>query len=62
MPRFAKQLRRLQPNLAGDDAMGVALGEATYPEASDLTPEEAAEIYVLEEPPVTVPPSRPSQT
>jgi len=49
VPRFAKQLRRLQPNLAGDDAMGVALGEATYPEASDLTPEEAAEIYVRQE-------------
>lgn len=51
VPRFAKKLRQLQPGMAGDDAMGLALAEATYPEASDLTPEEAAEIYALEEPP-----------
>jgi len=37
--------------MLGDDAMGLALAEATFPEASDLTPEEAAEIYALEEPP-----------
>lgn len=51
VPRFAKKLRQLQPAVAGDDAMGLALAEATYPEAADLTPEEGAEIYVLEEPP-----------
>jgi hypothetical protein len=30
---------------------GLALAEVNYPEASDLTPEEAAGIYALEEPP-----------
>ncbi|MBC7760604.1 MAG: hypothetical protein H7201_02155 [Candidatus Saccharibacteria bacterium] len=50
VPRFAWKLRQLRPGVAGDDAMGLALAEATYPEASDLTPEEAAEIYALEEP------------
>jgi hypothetical protein len=51
VPRFAKKLRQLQPGVQGDDAMSVALAEATYPEAQDLTPEEAVEIYSLEEPP-----------
>jgi hypothetical protein len=38
VPRFAKKLRQLQPSVA-------------HPEASDLAPEEAAEIYALAEPP-----------
>ncbi|WP_448172756.1 hypothetical protein [Rhizobacter fulvus] len=37
--------------MAGDDAMGSVLAEAAFPESPDLTPEEAAEIYLLEEPP-----------
>ena len=49
VPRFARKLRQRQPSVAG--AMGLAPAEATYPEAADLTPEEAAEIYALEEPP-----------
>jgi hypothetical protein len=49
--RFAKKLREQLPEVSGDEAMALALGEATYPEAEDLTPEEAVEIYLLEEPP-----------
>jgi hypothetical protein len=55
VPRFAKKLRQLQPDVDGDDAMGLALAEATYPEAEDLTPEEAVEVYLLEEPPGEAP-------
>jgi hypothetical protein len=51
VPRFARNLRELQPKLAGDDAMSLALAEATYLEAQDMTPEEAAEVYALEQPP-----------
>jgi hypothetical protein len=51
VPRFARKLRELQPKVAGDDAMGLALAEATYLEAQDMTPEEAAEVYALEQPP-----------
>jgi hypothetical protein len=51
VPRFAKRLRQVQTDVRGDDAMGLALAEVRYPEAQDLTPEEAAEIYLLEEPP-----------
>lgn len=49
IPRFADALRKLQPALAGADAMGIAAVQ--YDEASDLDPAEAAEIYALEEPP-----------
>lgn len=52
VPRFARKLRQIQPAIAGDDAMGLALGESQFIEASALTPEEAAETYALEEPPV----------
>lgn len=47
--RFATHLRQLQPAIEGAEAMRIAL--ATFDDASDLTPEEAAEIYALEEPP-----------
>ncbi len=50
VPRFAKALRGQLPEVSGDEAMALALAEATYIE-SDLTPEEAVEIYLLEEPP-----------
>lgn len=51
VPRFAKALREQLPEVSGDEAMALALAEATYPESDDLTPEEAVEIYLLEEPP-----------
>ena len=51
VPRFAKALREQLPEVSGNEAMGLALAEATYPEAEDLTPEEAVEIYLLEGPP-----------
>lgn len=51
VPRFARKLREQLPEVSGDEAMALALAEATYPEADDLTPEEAVEIYLLEEPP-----------
>lgn len=37
--------------MSGDEAMSLALAEARYPETHDLTPEEAGDIYLLEEPP-----------
>jgi hypothetical protein len=51
VPRFAKALREQVPEVSGNEAMSLALAEATYPEAEDLTPEQAVEIYLLEEPP-----------
>jgi len=54
VPRFAKKLRETLPEVSGNEAMDLALAEATYPEAQDLTPEEAVEIYLLEEPPADV--------
>ncbi len=51
VPRFAKKLRDVLPEVSGDEAMALALAEANYPEAEDLTPEEAVEIYLREEPP-----------
>ena len=51
VPRFAKARRAQLPEVSGDEAMGLALAEATYPEAEDLMAEEAVEIYLLEEPP-----------
>lgn len=49
--RFANRLREMIPKATSEEAMGLALVEVTYPEANDLTPEEAVEIYLLEEPP-----------
>lgn len=54
VPRFAKKLREMLPEVSGNEAMALALAEATYPEAEDLTPDEAVEIYLLEEPPADV--------
>jgi hypothetical protein len=54
VPRFAKKLREMLPEVSGSEAMDLALAEATFPEAEDLTPEEAVEIYLLEEPPADV--------
>jgi hypothetical protein len=54
VPRFARKLRELIPEVSGDEAMDLALAEATYPEAGELTPEEAVEVYLLEEPPADV--------
>ncbi len=54
MRRFARKLREQLPEVSGDEAMSLALAEATYPEAEDLTPEEAVEIHLLEEPPAEV--------
>lgn len=51
VPRFARRLRELQPRATGDAAMAIALGEATFIEASDMDPEEAADVYALEQPP-----------
>jgi hypothetical protein len=51
VPRFAKRMRELLPEVSGNEAMELALAEATYPEAEDLTLEEAVDIYLLEEPP-----------
>ena len=54
VPRFARALREQLPEVSGDEAMSLALAEANFPEAQDLTPEEAVEIYLLEEPPADV--------
>jgi hypothetical protein len=51
VPRFAKKLRELIPEVGGEEAMSLAFAESMFPEAEELTPEEAAEIYLLEEPP-----------
>lgn len=47
--RFMNRLGSLLPSLKADDALDHA--KATFPDASDLEPEEAAEIYALELPP-----------
>lgn len=47
--RFARQLHKIQPAMAGSVAAPIAL--TAYPDASDMKPEEAAEIYALEVPP-----------
>ncbi len=51
VPRFARKLREQLPEVSGDETMNLALAESIFPEAADLTPEEAVEIYLLEEPP-----------
>lgn len=50
VPRFAKRLLEMIPEASGNEAIGLELAKATYSEAGDLTPEEAVEIYLLEEP------------
>ena len=47
--RFAARLRRIQMNAGGVSAHLIA--DQKYAEASDLEPEEAAEIYSSEVPP-----------
>jgi len=48
LDRFTMRLGQLLPSLTIDEAARIAL--ATFPDADDLDPEEAAEIYVLEPP------------
>lgn len=47
--RFLNKLGQLVHNFSIKDAMQAAL--ATYPDASDMEPEEAAEVFALECPP-----------
>ena len=47
--RFARRLHQIQPSVLSSVAADIAV--TTYPDAQDLEPEEAAEIYALEEPP-----------
>ena len=47
--RFAARLHQVHPGMAGSVAAEIAT--LTYADARDLSPEEAAEIYALEEPP-----------
>lgn len=47
--RFAARLGELQTTIGPD--LACELAEATYADAFDLDPTEAAEIYALEEPP-----------
>ena len=47
--RFAARLHQVQAGIAGSVAAEIAM--STYADARDLSPEEAAEIYALEEPP-----------
>jgi hypothetical protein len=47
--KFAIRLHQLQPGIAGHVTAQIAAD--TYPDARDLAPEEAAEIYALEQPP-----------
>ena len=49
LDRFASKIGKLLPSMTLDDATMRA--EETFPNASDLSPEEAAEIYALELPP-----------
>lgn len=49
LDRFAAQLGKLQPTISPTFAWQHA--EATFAGAAELTPEDAAEIFVLEEPP-----------
>ncbi len=43
MPRFATQLRERFPKVARNEETFLALAEAAYPGAEDVTPEEAVE-------------------
>jgi DNA-directed RNA polymerase specialized sigma24 family protein len=47
--RFAEKLRALRPALSTVEAVQRAI--ATYADAQDLSPEEAAQIYATELPP-----------
>lgn len=49
LDRFATHLGTLDKSLSPQDAY--AFAEETFPDAADLTPEEAAEIFALEKPP-----------
>ena len=48
LDRFTMRLGQLLPPLTIDEAARIAL--VTFPDADDLDPEEAAEIYALEPP------------
>lgn len=50
--RFAAHLHKIEPAVSGTVAAQIA--NDTFAEASDLSPEEAAEIYALEQPPADV--------
>lgn len=50
LDRFANRLGVLLPAI--DPQFASAAAEATFCDAADLTPEEAAEIFALEAPPV----------
>ena len=50
--RFTQILQRAQPAMG--DAVAKDIAARTYPDASHLTPDQAAEIYALEEPPTDV--------
>lgn len=43
VPRFARKLREQLPEVSGDEATSVVLAEAMFPEAADMSPEEAVE-------------------
>lgn len=49
LDRFSERLGQLVVDMTPDDAWAYA--EDTFPEAADLEPEEAAEIFALEMPP-----------
>lgn len=51
VPRFAMELRKQLPELSGHEALSLAVAQGTYRELADLAPEQAVEIYLLEEPP-----------
>ena len=43
VPRFAGKLRERVPLLSGDQAMSLAIAEATFLKAANVAPEEAVE-------------------
>lgn len=45
--RLAMKLRELLPEVSGDDALSMALAEATFPECVGGSPEEAVEAIAL---------------
>lgn len=49
--RFCAKLILIQPMT---EVAAVEIAQRTYPDARDVAPEEAAEIYALEEPPADV--------
>jgi hypothetical protein len=51
IPRFTAKLREHFPEVSSNEAMTLALAEALYVEAVELTPERAVENYLLEAPP-----------